>query len=84
MTPAPPRTWAEFMKQCHERAGLPLRVLADVRREERRRMRTDCPRDGHARSLLIGRRLTCPDKKCSCAECHRQLSQAEVKTWKPE
>jgi hypothetical protein len=29
-------TWAEFMKQCHERR-VPRQVLDDVRREERRR-----------------------------------------------
>jgi hypothetical protein len=46
-------------------------------------MRTDCPRDGHGRTL-VGLRLTCPDKKCSCDECHRQLTEAEAKIWKPE
>ena len=48
-------------------------------------MKTDCPRDGHGRTLITAtRRLTCADKKCQCAECHRQLTEAEAKVWRSE
>jgi hypothetical protein len=46
---------------------------------------TECPHDGHALVLLTdSQRLTCSDRHCVCVECHRQLSEAEAKAWKPE
>jgi hypothetical protein len=47
--------------------------------------RTDCPKDSHARILVVGtRRLTCDDKGCRCAECHRSVTELEMKDWKGE
>ncbi len=42
--------------------------------------RTDCPKDGHGR-VLDGNRLTCSDKACRCADCHRTFSEQERKEW---
>jgi len=45
-------------------------------------MKTECPHDGHGRSLIVTlKRLTCWKKECACVECHIPLTEPEMKAW---
>ena len=47
-------------------------------------MKTNCPRDEHDRHLDVGaKRLECSVKGCPCGECHKAMTEREMKEWAP-